>query len=205
MEKPEKYYKIIDSLQELLKLNTIDSISVNDIAQNAGIGKGSIYYYFASKDAIVDALIEQSYAKTLETAKSLAQQTDISSFTRMAMMFQACMDSSTKFLAHKNVVTNVQQNAYLHQKYLNHVITELKPVLSEIIKQGIEKREIHFDYPDELSEMVLIILCVKLTNSLLPSSQEEIDQLLRALIALLEKGTDTPVGALEYLLVSYTQ
>lgn len=81
-----KYYKILDALQELLENRSIQSISVSEIAQKAGIGKGSIYYYFPSKDAILDALVERNYEKTLETAKALAKQTDISPFTRMAML-----------------------------------------------------------------------------------------------------------------------
>ena len=43
-----KYNKILDALQELLESKDIHSISVSEIAQKAGIGKGSIYYYFPS-------------------------------------------------------------------------------------------------------------------------------------------------------------
>ena len=82
---------------------------------------------------------------------------------------------------------------------MNHLITELKPELAEIIRQGIESGEIHFDYPAALAEIVLIVLTVKLDNTLLPSSQEEIEETLRGLISLLEKGTGIPQGALNYL------
>ena len=56
-----KHDKILDALQELLDDRDIQSVSVSEIAQKAGIGKGSIYYYFPSKDAILDALIAVSY------------------------------------------------------------------------------------------------------------------------------------------------
>ncbi len=68
-----KYDKILDALQELLKKKNIQTISVSEIAQTAGIGKGSIYYYFPSKDAILEALVKRDYKKPLETAKNLAQ------------------------------------------------------------------------------------------------------------------------------------
>ena len=83
----KKYDIILDALQKLLEEKTIQNISVSEIAQKAGIGKGSIYYYFPSKDAILDALIERSYETPLLTAKNLAAQTDIPPFTRMAMLF----------------------------------------------------------------------------------------------------------------------
>ena len=82
---------------------------------------------------------------------------------------------------------------------MNYVISELKPALTEIISQGISCGEIHFDYPAALAEIVLIVLAVKLDNSLIPSSVEETADTFRGLIALLEKGTGIPAGTLDYL------
>lgn len=191
---------ILDALQQLLEEKSIQNISVSEIASRAGIGKGSIYYYFPSKDAIVDALIERSYEQPLQTAKMLSAQTEVSSFTRMAMMFQACRNSSTAFLAQNpNSTSSIQDQAFLHQKYLKYFISELKPALTDIISQGIEKGEIHFDHPAALAEIALIVLAVKLDNTLSPSPREEIEEILKGLISLLEKGTDIPAGTLGYL------
>ena len=84
MQNQIKYNKILNALQELLENKNIKTISVSEIAQTAGIGKGSIYYYFPSKDAILEALVERSYEKPLKTAKNLSEQSDVSPFTRMA-------------------------------------------------------------------------------------------------------------------------
>ena len=198
----KKYDIILDALQKLLEEKTIQNISVSEIAQKAGIGKGSIYYYFPSKDAILDALIERSYETPLLTAKNLAAQTDIPPFTRMAMLFQACQNSSV-FIKQNGSSSesyeSAQKFAFLHHKYLSHVISKLKPDLTEIIKQGIESGEIHFDYPAALAEIVLIVLAVKFDNSLLFSSPEETEETMRGLVALLEKGTEVAPGTLSYL------
>ena len=196
----QKSERIIDALQELLTEKNIQHISVSEIASKAGIGKGSIYYYYPSKDAIVDALIKRSYEQPLQTAKALAEQTDVSPFTRMAMLFQACRNSSVVFIRQKHrSETSAQDLALLHQKYLNYLVSELKPVLTEIISQGIACGDIHFDYPAALSEIALIVLAVKLDNSLVPSTPEEIEDTLKGLISLLEKGTGVPAGTLDYL------
>lgn len=60
MSKTQKYDMILDALQSLLEQKDIQTISVSEIAQTAGIGKGSIYYYFPSKDAMLEALVERS-------------------------------------------------------------------------------------------------------------------------------------------------
>ena len=83
---------------------------------------------------------------------------------------------------------------------MQYLISELKPELTAIIEQGIETGEIHFDYPAALAEIVLIVLTVEIGNALVPSSPEEIEETMRALVALLEKGTENPEGSLNFLL-----
>lgn len=54
MPDTKKYNRILDALQNLLEDSSIQNISVSDIAKKAEMGKGSIYYYFPSKEAIFD-------------------------------------------------------------------------------------------------------------------------------------------------------
>ena len=211
----EKYEKILEALRTLLETKKISQISVSEIAQTAGIGKGSIYYYFSSnykictyfqvtssKEAIFDALMAKSYEEPLATAKELAKRTDISPFVRMAMIFQACRNSSAAFLKIQSDAGNgVQENAFLHNKYINYLITELKPVTGEIIRQGAAEGLIVCQQPDALAEIVLLVLVVKLDNTLIPSTKEETEQTISELISLLEKGTDNPEGSLNFLRV----
>jgi len=77
---------------------------------------------------------------------------------------------------------------------------DLRPVFcDELIKQELDEGLCSFDYPEQLAEIVLIVLTVKLDNSIVPSSQEEIEQCIHALILLLEKGTGVQSGALDYM------
>lgn len=196
-----KYDQIIDALEILLTQKPIQEISVSEIAQTAGIAKGGIYYYFSSKNEILEAMIERKYKKPLETAKQLAEQKDISPFTRMAMIFQACRNSNGEFLKQDSVTSAVddKEQAFLHQKYIQYLVTELKPILTEIIQQGIESGAIDFDYPAALSEIVLIVLTIKLDRSLLPATDNDVEDTIAGLISLLEKGTGAPSGTLNYL------
>lgn len=96
-------------------------------------------------------------------------------------------------------MSNAKESAFLHQKYMNHLIAELKPSLTEIIRQGVAAGEIHFEYPAALAEIVLIVLAVKLNNTFLSATAEDSEDTIRGLVALLERGTGVPEGALNYL------
>ena len=119
----------------------------------------------------------------------------------------ACQESSKELLKNRRPIISAENNnpvllkeqAYIHAKYMKYIIRELKPSLTEIIKQQIEEGTLKFDYPEQLAEIILIILTVKLDNSLIPSTKEDISKLFDALISLLENGADSSAGVLNYL------
>ena len=72
MQNHNKKDMILDAMQELMGSANVQAISVSDIAQKAGIGKGSIYYYFSSKNDIIDAVIERNYSRVLDEGRELS-------------------------------------------------------------------------------------------------------------------------------------
>lgn len=202
MEHQMKYDLILDAFQELLENEDIQHISVNQIAKKAGIGKGSIYYYFSSKDEILYALIQRIYKNAITMAQDLQHQAHLPASTRIAQIFNSCRDASKEFLrkstlSKENDTTlgRVNDVAFIHHQFMSYIIKKLKPVFSEIIHQAIEKGEVKFDFPEELADIILIVLTIKIDNTLSPSSEEEITRSLQALISLLERGTENPLGA----------
>ena len=94
MEVQTKREQILDALQELMAEASVDSISVSDIARRAGIGKGSIYYYFSSKNDIIEAAIERSYSRILDEGRELALAEGMDAFKKLEIIYQACLNSS---------------------------------------------------------------------------------------------------------------
>lgn len=198
MNKAAKINLILDAFQELLMEKNIEDISVSEIAQRAGIAKGGIYYYFVSKDKIFEALVQRKFETAMEKAKNLAEQADIPAFTRMAMIFTTCKDVTLSFNINGNVSS--AQAAMLHKKHMQHVIKTLSPVLSQIISQAIENGEINFDDPDALAEIVLIVLTVKLDNTISPDSPERITKTISGLVSLLNNVTSNSNDLLNFLI-----
>ena len=202
METHTKRDLILDAFRELLENEDIQHISVNEIAKKAGIGKGSIYYYFSSKDEILNALIKRTYADVVEMAKELVHQTDLSIYARLAKITNACIAATGDFLRRSEAVRNkmdvserIYDSAYIHQQFMKHSIVDFKEIYTEIIQQEIDKGTIQVDSAAEVAEIVLIVLTVKIDNTLSPSSDEETAKTLQTLITLLERGTGNEDGA----------
>ena len=197
-----KHDQILDALHQLLINDDIRHISVSDIAKKAGIGKGSIYYYFSSKDEILDALIKRTYSDALFLARELVLQTDLSIFSRLSQITNACIAATQDFikrseLAKEQTVSSerLYDSAYIHQQFMKYTIVDFKDIFTEIIQQEIDKGTLRVDSAAEIAEIVLIVLTVKIDNTLSPTTEEETAKTLQSLITLLERGTGNSDGA----------
>ena len=202
MQNHNKKEMILDAMQELMGSSNAQAISVSDIAQKAGIGKGSIYYYFSSKNDIIDAVIERSYSRVLDAGKELAASSHMDAFKKMELIYHACLDSSTELRRQEAIGTfnEQQESAFIHQKFARIIITRLKPILTDIIRQGMEEGTIHCEYPEETAQIVLTVLTITLDNNLIPADQDQIGRILTAFTQMQEKSMDIPAHTLEFVL-----
>src|ERR1043166_6631559 len=58
--------RIMEVAQELFARNGFDATTTRDIARAADIAVGTLFNYFATKEAIVESLISEAYARVAE-------------------------------------------------------------------------------------------------------------------------------------------
>jgi AcrR family transcriptional regulator len=69
------YYRILDAAREVLGESGADA-SMEEIAARAGVGVGTVYRRFASKDALIDELLQLALEETLAAAERALVRTD---------------------------------------------------------------------------------------------------------------------------------
>lgn len=203
MEKSSKKDLILDALQEMLQSDDFKQITVSSIAKKAGVAKGSIYYYFSSKDEMLNALIKRTYADTLELAKDLVAREDLSIYERLSKIVIECVNVTSEFLKKGETVkekmpasNRIYDSAYIHQQFMKHSIVDFKDIYTEMIQQEIDKGTIDFDSASELAEIILIVLTVKIDNTLSPSTVDETNKMIDTFIKMLLAGTGYPLEAI---------
>lgn len=83
-ENRERESRIYRASRELLLHFGYDKTTVSDIAKEAGISKGAIYLHFASKEALVEALIKHDLmAYTSDTINAIETDTENLTFVSM--------------------------------------------------------------------------------------------------------------------------
>lgn len=200
MHNNQKRDIILDAMQQLMNKSNAQSISVSDIAKEAGIGKGSIYYYFKSKEEILEAVIERSYSDAIEKSKRLLETQNMDALTKMEIIFRTCRDSSLELLRQEsNSFFELQQSALLHQQFIRIMIRNLRPILADIIRQGNNEGSMDCKSPEEVSEIVLTILTIKMDNHIIDDDRTQIKRTLDVFAYMLETSFSIEKGRLDYL------
>lgn len=200
MHNNQKRDIILDAMQQLMNKSNAQSISVSDIAKEAGIGKGSIYYYFKSKEEILEAVIERSYSDAIEKSKRLLETQNMDALTKMEIIFRTCRDSSLELLRQEsNSFFELQQSALLHQQFIRIMIRNLQPILADIIRQGNTEGSMDCKSPEEVSEIVLTILTIKMDNHIIDDDRTQIKRTLDVFAYMLETSFSIEKGRLDYL------
>ena len=67
--------RLVASARELLASEGID-VSVDEITRHAGLGMGTLYRHFPTKEELVDAVLEDAFAELVELAEQAAAAED---------------------------------------------------------------------------------------------------------------------------------
>lgn len=193
---------IINTAKEMMKTTDIQSISVNSIAKSAGIGKGSIYYYFKSKEDIIDAVFESSYSTLIENGNKLLENRNINAFEKLKIMYQACVSAAMALVLQTNDRSSFKEKQYIsyyHQQFTDTVVRKCQPFLSEILKQGINEGLLQCDDTDVMAELILTTLTVIIDNQYASVDEAGIIKRLKMFATMQEKTMNTKEGAMSFL------
>lgn len=191
---------ILDAMEELLRSGKGGSCSVSDIAKQAGIAKGGMYYYFRSKEEVFDALVERAYAQHIHLCAEAVEQCGGNALCKLEMLYRSYLG----VFSHTGMddYLHQPQNADIHQRSLAKILLALSPVAAAIIEQGVSERLFTCAYPTRFSEIVLSVFCFLLDPGIFSWSPADLAQKLVALADFMEKSLSAPAGSMAFF---YTQ
>lgn len=151
----ERKNEILDAAQELFITKGFDGTSTNDIIDKVKIARGTLYYHFKSKEDILDSLIHRITSEAMAQSVKIARDKSIPLLERFCYSIKA-LNIDTD-IGHE-VIEQVHkpQNALMHQKMQNMLVTGIVPIITELVKEGINEGIFHTDYPDVAVEMSMI-------------------------------------------------
>lgn len=183
---------ILDATDDLLTRYGYRKMTIDDLAREVGIGKGTVYLYFSSKEEIalshIDRIIERLKSRLWEIAEStLTPEQKIRKMLVERVMFRFDAVQHYK-MSLDELMSQVRPNLLDRRK---RYFEEEANVFATVLSQEMERVTFHGTV-EEISRLLLIA-----TNSLLPyslstnelGSRREIEDKVSRLAELLVAGT----------------
>ncbi|CAM3799610.1 TetR/AcrR family transcriptional regulator [Bacillus paramycoides] len=199
-EYEERRNEILDTAEKLFVTKGYTKTTVNDILKEIGIAKGTFYHYFKSKEEVMDEIIMRIIKADVAKAKAIVSNPNIPVLDKL---FRILMEQSPKSGDIKEkMIEQFHQpnNAEMHQKSLVQSIIYLSPVLTEVLKQGIEEGIFFTPYPQETIELLISSAQVIFDDGLFQWKPEEMMRRAIAYIKMMEASVGAKEGSFDYML-----
>ncbi len=190
----ERKNEILDVAEKLFGVKGYDSTSTNDILNEIGIARGTLYYHFKSKEEILNALIERITERLVKKAQSIVCQKDIPVLQRFTMMMLALNVNDE---CGSEILEQIHrpQNALMHQKIQEHLLSGIIPLITVLIEDGIKQGICKTDYPEEVAEMTFLYANI-IFDDLAKHSDEEKQRKIVAYIYNIERLLNMEQGSM---------
>ena len=170
--KEERRNEIIETAGKLFEEKGYEQTQVQDIVNEIGVAKGLFYYYFKSKDEVMEELADR-YADAIIDAVNKLIDKDISTFDKINRIFQIFIDSAEKKFGIFMGILNVK-NGKTHERIFFNVGKKMVPLVTELILSGNDNGECNCSDPKFITEFLVSGL-FNIMNQLSPD--EKIDYL----------------------------
>jgi AcrR family transcriptional regulator len=160
-EYAERRNKILDVTQQLVYARGYQQMSIQDILDVLQISKGAFYHYFDSKQALLEALIERIRLEAEKILIPIVQDTSLPALEKFRQFFDSVARWKTTRKDYLMALFRSwydDDNAIVRQKVTGSLIEWYVPLLSTIIRQGIEEGVFHTRFPEQAGEVALVLI-----------------------------------------------
>lgn len=198
-EAKERRNEILDVAERLFSTKGFDNTSTNDILNEIGIARGTLYYHFKSKEDILDAMIERITERILSKAFVIAENDNIPILERITLTIMS-LNIENDLGQDVMVQVHKPQNALLHQKMQEKMMAGVNPLITSLIEKGIKQGICNTDYPAEVVEMIMLYSNTAF-DSVMEYSEEERNKKIAAFIYNLERLLGMDKGSLQDVII----
>lgn len=210
VEYNEKRNEILDVAQRLVYTRGYEQMTIQDVLAELRISKGAFYHYFASKQDLLEGLIERMQQESEQLILASLQDPGLSPLARLQRYFDTVnrWESARKdYLLALLQVWFADDNAIVRQKVQATMVQDIAPTLTQVIVQGHAEGVFATLYPDQIGPIVIALhfslgeacglLILKASRQ--PDALERATRLAAAANDALERILGAPTGSLQMI------
>ena len=193
----ERRQEIVSTARRLFQAEGYDKITMQRIVDEVGIAKGTVFYYFESKEDLLKAVVESIIQEDAERKHVLIEKTTGNALDKM----RAVMQLESMALKYPRILEGLHEisNAAMHSQLLGVMVVNEAHLYEKLIKQGCEEGIFHTDNPLECAEFIIAGIQFLTDLGIYPWSQEDLMRRTQAFPGLVEAILKTQPGAFGFM------
>jgi len=206
----ERKQEIIEKSSILFNRKGYMKTSVADIVREVAVAKGTFYYYFKSKEDVLDAIIDQEINQICEMAIIIANSDALNVHQKLLSIILGSDVSQAKVEKADNdesmdvedirETLHLKDNEKFHLKSIKEINIKLAPILAQVVEQGNKEGVFNTPYPLETIEHLLVSSSFLFDEGIFDWEPEELKKKKTAFVYLMEVSLGVQRGSLHYLL-----
>jgi AcrR family transcriptional regulator len=151
----------LDVAQRLILTVGYEQMSIQDLLDELETSRGALYHYFTSKEALLDGVVDRFADAAMERVAPILADPALPALTKLERVFGGIAsfkaDQVDLVLAIMEV-WNSDGNALVREKLRRLSAARLEPILSLVIRQGIEEGTIRAGSPEVTSKVLVFLM-----------------------------------------------
>ncbi len=155
MEPAARRAEIVAAARKLIMERGVAATPVSDIVKEVGVAQGTFYWYFASKEEVLQAVAEEMIADLVEVIERITMNPRLNAIQKFRKLDRTYMDM-IKGYSH-DVVDYYHENIdpLFRMNLEQEALRKMQPLYALIIRQGIEEGIFHCDSPEETAAIAI--------------------------------------------------
>ncbi|QJC54017.1 TetR/AcrR family transcriptional regulator [Paenibacillus albicereus] len=169
----ETVSQILNAALGLFIQKGYEQTSVQDIINElGGLTKGAIYHHFKSKEEIMQAVIDHLFKDVDVMLSAIRDDKKLSGLEKLRAISRASLDNPAQNEV-ASATPSLLRNPKLLAAQIEHIFQKAAPIhIQPIIEEGMRDGSIRTDYPQELSEVLLVLTNLWLNPAVIEASPE---------------------------------
>jgi AcrR family transcriptional regulator len=150
----ERRLEIIQTAERLFSEKGYSNTSIESIIKEMNVAKGTFYYYFKSKEEVLQAVVDHTLDQVVAMVEQVANDESMDALTKMELILsnsQIGNEDTTEVAEHLHLPANRE----LHEITNIQTVLRLSPVFAKIIEQGNEEKVFNTKRPLETMQFLL--------------------------------------------------
>jgi AcrR family transcriptional regulator len=152
----EREARIIALAERLFVRNGYDNTTVDQIVGEMGLAKGTYYYHFDSKEALLIAVSDKLIFDTGARLLAVYNQKDQDIIWRIRNVLKTYHDD---FYRNKDIWRHVfhSRNAALYSRVAHISAKRFTPILEDLLSEAMAAKKLQIPHPRETAESLLVL------------------------------------------------